>query len=351
MSRAQHLYERLLAGGEPAIETLIADRAAEELFLDFRRSADDGEGERLHVNDRRNLARAISGFGNSEGGVIVWGIDCRNLPDRGDPSTAKRPVANPARFADWLAEASSGCTLPAHDGVHHRPIETAIKNRGFVLSYVPKSHLAPHQCLAPVQYFHRAGSDFLPVPHALLAGMFGRSPAPQICHEWSLVQADVSPATGKARVIQLRLDFRLTSVGPGLARDMFVTGKIQLPGDDSELTLGLEDEASWVGHMSSGGRFSLVARDGVKLAPEMVMRPFFLQLAHEQPFTRPFRFLISYGHASSHTTRIESHIDVEELRKLFQASLSKRSSATMNGLVAGLLGPTVSEVFAVLTTD
>ena len=93
MGRAEDLFKRLSDGGETEIDRLIVDRQSEELFLDFKRSADDGRGNRLHDNDRTNLAKAISGFGNSEGGVIVWGVDCRNQDNRGDVARAKSGAA------------------------------------------------------------------------------------------------------------------------------------------------------------------------------------------------------------------------------------------------------------------
>ena len=89
MSRAIDLFSRIEQGGQAAILELIATRKSEELFLDFKRSADNGAAARLHDNDRNNLAKAISGFGNSEGGIVVWGVDCaragqarRRVPDR-----------------------------------------------------------------------------------------------------------------------------------------------------------------------------------------------------------------------------------------------------------------------------
>ena len=69
MGRAEDLFKRLSDGGETEIDRLIVDRQSEELFLDFKQSADDGKGNKLHDNDRTNLAKAISGFGNSEGGL------------------------------------------------------------------------------------------------------------------------------------------------------------------------------------------------------------------------------------------------------------------------------------------
>jgi len=116
MTRAQELFQRLVNEGETAIDELIADRTSEELFLDFKASPDNGAGTKLAHSDREKLAKAISGFGNSEGGVIVWGVDCDRLLHDGDVARAKRPVQNPKRFKSWLEAAVSGCTLPPHEG-------------------------------------------------------------------------------------------------------------------------------------------------------------------------------------------------------------------------------------------
>ena len=73
MSRAADLFDQLTQGGVTRVQEMIANSEAEELFLDFKRSADNGSGVRLNNHDRANLAKSISGFGNSEGGVVVWG--------------------------------------------------------------------------------------------------------------------------------------------------------------------------------------------------------------------------------------------------------------------------------------
>jgi hypothetical protein len=69
---ALRISRAITARGGEAIDDLIAAQASEELFLDFKRSADDGKGRALHSSDRNNLAKAISGFGNSGGGVVLW---------------------------------------------------------------------------------------------------------------------------------------------------------------------------------------------------------------------------------------------------------------------------------------
>jgi hypothetical protein len=163
-----------LKEGVAAIDAFIDDRQSEEPYLDFKQSTDRGAGRKLNQNDRVNLARAISGFGNSEGGVVVWG-DCRNLPMDGDVAKAKFPIVNPKRFKSWLEGAVSGCTVPAHPSVRHQAIDM-VNGEGFVVTHVPTSYLAPHQSVYDLKYYMRAGSDVLPVPHAVLAGMFGRRP-------------------------------------------------------------------------------------------------------------------------------------------------------------------------------
>ena len=82
----------------------------------------------------------------------------------------------------------SGCTLPPHGGVENYVIAVADQpspegsSSGFVITYIPKSTRAPHQCIHGKPYYYmRAGSSFLPVPHGVLAGMFGQAPTPEVC--------------------------------------------------------------------------------------------------------------------------------------------------------------------------
>jgi hypothetical protein len=69
MGRAEEIFQKLNVEGEAPIGEFILSRPSEELFFGFKRSADNGEGKRLHERDLINLAKAISGFENSEGAV------------------------------------------------------------------------------------------------------------------------------------------------------------------------------------------------------------------------------------------------------------------------------------------
>jgi hypothetical protein len=74
MGRGEDIFLRIKRGGAAEINQMIADQVVEELFLDYKRAATVAPFQKLDPSDRRNLAKAIAGFANSEGGVVVWGV-------------------------------------------------------------------------------------------------------------------------------------------------------------------------------------------------------------------------------------------------------------------------------------
>lgn len=338
MGRAEELYERLLTGGESVIDAMIEDRTSEELFLDFKRSADNGSGSKLHQSDRNNLGKAISGFGNSEGGVIVWGVDCKNDPAIGDVASAKVPISDPTRLVSWLTGAISGCTVPAHPNVQHVAIPGSTEGQGFVATLVPKSYLAPHQCVRPPQYYMRAGSDFLPVPHSVLQGMFGKRPQADILHMWAVSSFQIVPVVGDPQAISFQAGFLLSTNGPGLVRDLFVSAELGTPKGKSEIKYGFQDSANWSGNQAFGYRFSLVSADGYKLAPGAVIQPFFLSFRLQPPFGGPLRTILSYGHRDSPTMRHEHLVSPAELEAGFDAFLATKTPAAEQAFMTLVTG-------------
>jgi len=179
MSRAHELFERLREGGCSSLDELIADREPESLFLDFKRSPQDGLAKSLAPEDNKNLSKAISGFANSSGGVVVWGVDCRRDSATGNEVASKHPLLDAAGFNTKLQAAVSRTTIPAHPGVQVLFFdEPTVSPAGYVVVYVPQSFIGPIRSLSTNHYHVRTGSDFGFVPHDVLAGMFGKAPQP-----------------------------------------------------------------------------------------------------------------------------------------------------------------------------
>ena len=67
-------FQKLIYFREEAIDEYIVNSQTEELFLDFKRADSSGKTERRFIKTiAATWPKAISGFGNSEGGVLIWG--------------------------------------------------------------------------------------------------------------------------------------------------------------------------------------------------------------------------------------------------------------------------------------
>lgn len=279
MERCRDIYERIKERGQAAIEELIADRKSEDLFLDFKRSSDDGNGNKLSNIDRKNLAKAISGFGNSEGGVIVWGVDCSPDVDGADVAHTEVFINNPARFASLLQGVISGCTVPPHSGVENNVINAG-EGIGFVVTLIPKSNSAPHQMLPDKKYLIRAGSDFIPTPHDVLAGMFGRRPQPHVFHQYTLAVPEL-----RGSELYIAFGLEIHNEGPGIASDIFCTCLTQyLPGNNSQMRCETPDQANWAGSFAFGRQISLISAPGYRLPPGASAQPLIIHLSLIPPF-------------------------------------------------------------------
>lgn len=181
MSRAEDIFQKLVYFGEDAIDEFILNQQTEELFLDFKLAVSSGKNfTTLHRDDRRNLAKAISGFGNSEGGVILWGVECCRDQEVGDVARSKIKVKNVHRFLSWVENAISGCTIPSHNKVRNHIVSVDANGDGYLATYIPRCEIAPLMTTTNASIYIRSGSNNVPAPYSVIAGMFGRRPQPNV---------------------------------------------------------------------------------------------------------------------------------------------------------------------------
>ncbi len=249
MSRAEKIFNSIRTGRIDEIERLIAEQVTEELFLDYKTVDTPPTDRRLSDPDRRNLAKAISGFGNSDGGVVIWGVDCRRDTTTGRELVSKKAISDPTAFKSVIDGVVGGLTLPAHEGVTSEALSFA-SGGGVVVTYVPEGLNVPYRSIASGAngYFMRAGSSFMEVPHGVLAGMFGRRPAPKITGKFRPKEPQAQP---RSPGVKVSFELVLMNHGRGIANDLFVIVK----GKDVPGVLlrrkGLND-ALWVGDQFDG---------------------------------------------------------------------------------------------------
>lgn len=291
MERAKEIFYRIRETGEKAINEFILKRQAEAYFLDFKQSNKNGQGDYLDDKDLNNLKKSISGFGNSEGGVIIWGISTSKIKEQGDVADSKCIIKNVKRFVGWLNNAISGCTIPPHPRVENYPIIIDKENNGFVATYIAKSELAPHQVVGEGKYYIRSGSNFSPAPHGVLAGMFGKRPQAKLVLTYAVYPAELkSPTIVKGSVI-----LNVRNDGPGIANHVFVNGwYLSESGPNCKIAFS-PMIMNWPGFWSYGRHFNMICNNDYRLAPGAHVQPMKIELEISPPFDDDIKIEGKYG--------------------------------------------------------
>ena len=133
------------------IDKLISDGVQEDLHLDYK------ESPALDKNKRHEIAKDVSAFANSDGGIIIYGIiESGNLP------TGKDNGIDHTKFSrEQLEQIISSNVTPRIDGIRIIPIPISPTNSIFAVE-IPKSYRAPHQS-ADKKYYKRFNFHSVPM--------------------------------------------------------------------------------------------------------------------------------------------------------------------------------------------
>lgn len=191
------------------LQEFVALGQEEYLHLDFKQIADPTFASR---SDRKNLAAALSGFANSGGGVIVWGVEARRNSDGVDCAVKLVPVSEPAKVVSRLNQLTGEAADPTVVGVLHRKIED--ESGAYLATFVPESETGPHMAkLGENRYFKRVGDSFYQMEHYDIADMFGKRRRPRLIVAYKVVGLySVAQA-----VLSIRNEGRATAYAPFLA--------------------------------------------------------------------------------------------------------------------------------------
>jgi len=183
-------------------------RQSEDLYLDFKEKA--GTGSFGDEEDCANLAKAISGFANTEGGLIVWGVVAKkdtNEDDDADVVKGLRPVSDLAGFKAWLDDECHKRSTPPVPGIFACAVaDPAGSNTGYVIVLIPKRRdilvqaEPPRRSKTAKGYYLRSGSGFHVYPPSMIAEFYSRRPLPLLRCEIRLSKQD-KPILAEERTI------------------------------------------------------------------------------------------------------------------------------------------------------
>jgi predicted HTH transcriptional regulator len=100
----QRLFESLASEAE--LQALVDEQREEGLYLEFKQKADRRNGD-LSETEKKGFSKALSGFANADGGVVVFGIETSKDVDGVDRATSLKPITDHTRFRARLMDSNS----------------------------------------------------------------------------------------------------------------------------------------------------------------------------------------------------------------------------------------------------
>ena len=133
------------------IEAMIRDQVQENVHLDYK------DSRAIHDGARDDIAKDVSAFANSDGGVIVYGVPEKdNLPLEIDVGVAASPCSR-----EWIEAAILTGVKPRIEDVRIHPILRSPGRFVYVVQ-VPKSFRGPHQA-SDRRYYKRHNFSSVPM--------------------------------------------------------------------------------------------------------------------------------------------------------------------------------------------
>jgi hypothetical protein len=198
------LYESLLAPTD--MKGVVQEKWPEDIHLEFKQKKNRSSGK-LDDSDKWHFSRALSGFANSDGGILLFGIET----DKQERAHRLKPITGAAEFHSALKKSLLNTTQPVVDDVSMDVI-LSDDGAGYVKILVPVSDKAPHRAmLADREYYKRTTEGFYRLEHFDLEDMFGRRPHPVLN-----LDLELRPRAGDDPHEELH--FGLQNVGRGLAK-------------------------------------------------------------------------------------------------------------------------------------
>lgn len=137
---------------------------------------------RLTQEPKAHLAKAISGYSNTAGGIIIYGVSTTKHSHSGlDILSQIEPIANCRAFEQQVKRAIPTLTTPTCLSFQTAHIlENKKDKRGIVIAYVPESIGDPVQCVKDNLFYLRTGDEFSVAPHEIIKKLFMANESPDL---------------------------------------------------------------------------------------------------------------------------------------------------------------------------
>lgn len=153
----------------------------------------DGESENYHLEckeinqpnmgrDLQNtLARVLSGFSNTEGGILLLGVDTTKHGDGRDIISQLTPIGNCDGFNKIIMNKIPTLTSPPIFNTESKTIKKRKNDtRGIIIIYIRKTIGDPVMSLIDNHFHFRTGDEFNIAPYEIIKRLFAATDSPDI---------------------------------------------------------------------------------------------------------------------------------------------------------------------------
>lgn len=247
----KHIVDSLKNNHEAGLETTIKNEV-ECYFLDYKEVTEDFSGKTSLNNYWGTLAKAISGFGNALGGVLIFGVK------NSDKSLS--PFSGYKNFEVLVNEFVSRSTNPKHEDIKTYSFSSgANKDKGYVIVEINQSQNRPLQVISNDfnhRYFYRSGESHNDIPHDVLVGMLGYKIPPRLSCQFYISEVEKSD--------KFVFELVLRNPSSAIARNVWLNIDIGMP----KVNVSLTDFSNQLEGAKVNNSCNLITKDSYKMAPQ-----------------------------------------------------------------------------------
>lgn len=223
---AKQLFDRLSLS---VIRDELVGKEFEGRILDCKEKS---EAHQIGLNrdDKKNFAKELCAFANTDGGLLIWGLVARST-DGIDRIQGMVSIHGLDKFQSDLRTLQPQLTEPPVPGVDFKQIAVdgdGAEKSGLAAIWVPPSDLTLHRSTQDRQFYMRSGNSSWPMPMSLVTPLLAGKSRPRLSFHLDFISTQQA-------VICLR------NTGHSTARDPFFAVNLPEPLDTNGYELNGND--------------------------------------------------------------------------------------------------------------
>jgi len=306
ISAYQHIVDCLKNNKEQGLLKLTKEQV-ECYFVDYKEVAEDFSNHTSLDKYWDILAKAISGFGNALGGVLIFGVkDKDKLPSA---------FLGYENFEVLVNEFVSRSTNPKHENIKTFSFSSdSDKSKGYVMVEIAQSQNRPLQVISNKfnhRYFYRSGESHNDIPHDVLVGMLGYKIPPKLVYQLAVSDSNSDES--------FEFEIILRNASSTIAKDVWLNIDIGIP----KVNVLATNFFNQFEGAKLNNSCSLITKNSYKMPPQGVLSMLKIQiLKNKLEENREYRFYFTFGCDGSKINEFDAKFQGKDFNKIISSPLN-----------------------------